>query len=80
MTTGEKLKSQLTELSRNLWWAWNPHIIKLFRDLDAEALTALREHDWPGNVRELFNVIQRCALNAEGLTITRENVLGHIRR
>jgi len=40
MTTGEKLKSQLTELSRNLWWAWNPHIIKLFRDLDAEAFRA----------------------------------------
>jgi len=40
MTTGEKLKSQLTELSRNLWWAWNPHIIKLFRDLDAEGFRA----------------------------------------
>ena len=40
MTSGEKLKSQLTELSRNLWWAWNPHIIKLFRDLDAEAFRA----------------------------------------
>ena len=46
----------------------------------ADALAALREHDWPGNVRELFNVIQRCALSAEGLLITRENVLGHIRR
>src|SRR6476620_11376425 len=40
MTTGEKLRSQLTELSRNLWWAWNPHIIKLFRDLDPEAFRA----------------------------------------
>src|SRR6266540_1082131 len=40
MTTGEKLKSQLGELSRNLWWAWNPHIIKLFRDLDPEAFRA----------------------------------------
>jgi glycogen phosphorylase len=36
MTTGEKLKRQLTELSRNLWWAWNPQIIKLFRDLDTD--------------------------------------------
>src|ERR1700750_1716280 len=40
MSTGEKLKSQLTELSRNLWWAWNPHIIKLFRDIDADAFRA----------------------------------------
>jgi starch phosphorylase len=37
MTTSEKLLQQLTELSRNLWWAWNPQIIKLFRDLDPEA-------------------------------------------
>src|SRR5262245_24490314 len=40
MTAGEKLKSQLQELSHNLWWAWNPHIIKLFRDLDADAFRA----------------------------------------
>ena len=45
-----------------------------------EALAALREHDWPGNVRELFNVVQRCALSAEGLLITRENAAEHIRR
>jgi glycogen phosphorylase len=40
MTPGEKLKSQLSDLSVNLWWAWNPHIIKLFRDLDPEAFRA----------------------------------------
>ena len=45
-----------------------------------EAIAALREHAWPGNVRELFNVIQRCALAAEGLLITRETVSSHIRR
>ena len=45
-----------------------------------DATEALRGHDWPGNVRELFNVIQRCALGADGLTITREDVLSHIRR
>ena len=45
-----------------------------------EAVAALREHDWPGNIRELFNVVQRCALSAEGLLINRENVAGHIRR
>jgi starch phosphorylase len=37
MTTAEKLKEHLAALSRNLWWAWNPQIIKLFRDLDPEA-------------------------------------------
>jgi len=39
-----------------------------------------REHDWPGNVRELFNVVQRCALSADGLLITPDNVKIHIRR
>ncbi len=40
MTPVEKLISQLQELSHNLWWAWNPQIIKLFRDLDPEAFRA----------------------------------------
>jgi starch phosphorylase len=40
MTMVEKLSSQLSELSQNLWWAWNPQIIKLFRDLDPEAFRA----------------------------------------
>ena len=49
-------------------------------ELAPDAIAALNEHNWPGNVRELFNVVQRCALSAEGLIITRENVSGHIRR
>src|SRR5450631_929700 len=40
MTPGEKLHSQLKDLSVNLWWAWNPYIIKLFRDLDPDAFRA----------------------------------------
>ncbi|MEP6655158.1 MAG: DUF3417 domain-containing protein, partial [Myxococcales bacterium] len=36
MSTAEKFKSHLTALSRNLWWSWNPHIIKLFRDMDPD--------------------------------------------
>src|SRR5580692_8390748 len=40
MNMSEKLLQQLSELSRNLWWAWNPPIIKLFRDLDPEAFRA----------------------------------------
>ena len=40
MTPGEKLLSQLKDLSVNLWWAWNPHIIKLFRDLDPDGFRA----------------------------------------
>src|SRR6185295_18516509 len=32
----ERFERQLSELSMNLWWAWNPAAIKLFRDLDPE--------------------------------------------
>ena len=49
-------------------------------EFDPDAIAALREHTWPGNVRELFNVVQRCALAADGLLITGDTVSGHIRR
>jgi starch phosphorylase len=32
----ERFERQLSELSMNLWWAWNPAAIKLFRDLEPE--------------------------------------------
>jgi pSer/pThr/pTyr-binding forkhead associated (FHA) protein len=35
-----------------------------------EALQVLKQHAWPGNVRELRNVVQRCAIEATGSTIT----------
>jgi starch phosphorylase len=34
MSPQQKLKLQLDELARNLWWSWNPEVIRLFRDLD----------------------------------------------
>jgi starch phosphorylase len=36
MTPAEKLAHQLYELSMNMWWAWNPSVIKLFRDIDPD--------------------------------------------
>jgi DNA-binding NtrC family response regulator len=36
------------------------------RELDPEALAALRAADWPGNVRELRNVIRRAAILTRG--------------
>ncbi|MGD0837237.1 MAG: alpha-glucan family phosphorylase [Polyangia bacterium] len=34
MTSAEKVGRQLFELAMNMWWAWNPAVIKLFRDID----------------------------------------------
>lgn len=36
MNTVDKFESHLVALSRNLWWSWNPHIIKLFRDINPD--------------------------------------------
>jgi starch phosphorylase len=40
MPAKEKFQAQLFELARNLWWSWNPHVIRLFRDLDPQVFQA----------------------------------------
>src|SRR6185503_15930331 len=40
MSPQEKLKFQLDELARNIWWSWNPDVIRLFRDLDPKLFQA----------------------------------------
>lgn len=40
MNPAETFQAHLTALSRNLWWSWNPHIIKVFRDVDPEGFRA----------------------------------------
>jgi starch phosphorylase len=36
MNNTEQLYDQLLKLSYNLWWSWQPDVIEIFRDLDAE--------------------------------------------
>ena len=40
--------------------------------IERDALKAMLAYRWPGNVRELENVIERCAVMAEGDRITRD--------
>jgi DNA-binding NtrC family response regulator len=52
-----------------------PRLAKSFlahrkRDIDADAMRTLLDHDWPGNIRELCNVIERAALVEESDVIT----------
>jgi DNA-binding NtrC family response regulator len=52
-----------------------PRLAKSFlarrkRDIDADAMRTLLDHDWPGNIRELRNVIERAALVEESDVIT----------
>jgi starch phosphorylase len=44
MTPAEKLAHQLYELSMNMWWAWNPSVIKLFRDIDSDGFRASKHN------------------------------------
>ena len=44
MTPAEKLAHYLYELSMNMWWAWNPSVIKLFRDIDPEGFRASKHN------------------------------------
>jgi len=40
--------------------------------IERDALKALLAYRWPGNVRELENIIERCAVMAEGDRVTRD--------
>jgi transcriptional regulator with GAF, ATPase, and Fis domain len=43
------------------------------KDIDEDALEALKEYDWGGNIRELRNVVERLIIFS-GKTITKEDV------
>lgn len=37
---------------------------------DDTAMAALQSYSWPGNIREAINVVERCLVNTEGVTIS----------
>ncbi len=49
---------------------FNREFGKHVREIDPEALEALRRYAWPGNVRELRNAIERAVLLSEGDRLT----------
>ncbi|MFH1530667.1 MAG: sigma-54 dependent transcriptional regulator [Pseudomonadota bacterium] len=46
--------------------------------IERDALKALLAYRWPGNVRELENVIERCAVMADGDRVTRDLLPLHV--
>jgi glycogen phosphorylase len=64
MNPGDKFLSHLTELSRNLWWSWNPHIIKLFRDIDPDGFRASNHNPVLMLARQSAEQIDRLSRNA----------------
>jgi starch phosphorylase len=44
MAPEERLSQQLKDLAMNLWWSWNPAIIKVFRDIDPQGFRASKHN------------------------------------
>ena len=49
---------------------FNRDFNRQIRDIDAEALEALKRHPWPGNVRELKNAVERAMILGPGPRLT----------
>ena len=49
-------------------------------DVDAGFVEGLQQYDWPGNVRELHHTIERCALTADGRTLTGAGLPAHVKQ
>lgn len=47
------------------------------KNIDANAIKALQQHDWTGNIRELRNVVERLVI-LSGKTITESDVASHV--
>ena len=48
------------------------------RGIDDDTMATLERYRWPGNVRELQNVIERACALADGETLTRRDLPGHV--
>jgi DNA-binding NtrC family response regulator len=47
------------------------------KEIDPDALEALRDYNWTGNIRELRNVVERLVI-LSGKTIVREDVVNNV--
>ncbi|MFO0845370.1 MAG: sigma-54-dependent Fis family transcriptional regulator [Gemmataceae bacterium] len=59
----------VVELARHFLQLYAQKLGKPAREIDDDAMLALRAYPWPGNVRQLENVIERAVVIAEGPTI-----------
>lgn len=67
--------SDIPELLAHFMKRWQQKSGRRPPELDAHAVTALRNYKWPGNVRELANFCERLAILHEGRTITAATVV-----
>lgn len=62
-------KEDIHELSLHFLKRSSQRLGKPIKQIDDDALDALKRHSWPGNIRELENVLERAAVLAEGESI-----------
>ncbi len=53
---------------------YNKNLGKQIKEMESEAIEALKSYDFPGNVRELENIIERAFILSEGEIITIEDL------
>lgn len=58
---------------------FNQKMRKNIRGVDPEARDFLINYTWPGNVRELENVIERCMIMEDGMSIGIDSLPNHLR-
>lgn len=63
-------KEDIHELSLHFLRRSAQRLGKPIKQIDDEALDALKRHSWPGNIRELENVLERAVVLAEEESIT----------
>ena len=51
---------------------------KPIKQMSADGISALEDHDWPGNVRELRNIVERLIIMVESDTITASHVMSAV--
>ncbi len=64
--------SELRELTRNLWWTWQPNVIALFRDLDPVLWRRVNH-----NPMEFLSAISREALESQAFDLASESRINY---
>ena len=62
-------KEDIHELSLHFLRRSSQRLSKPIKQIDDDALSALKRYSWPGNIRELENVLERAVVLAEGESI-----------
>lgn len=64
-----RMRDEIPELLASLLITKGEEHHKDSSKFDDGAIVALQNYSWPGNIREAMNIVERCVVNTDGLTI-----------